>query len=222
MTCEENYKWVMEKVEKALDRSGRKAEELTLVAVSKTHPWEEVTPLYELGCRNFGENRVPEFLEKKEQAPGDIHWHFIGSLQKKKVNKVVGQAALIHSIDHLELAQKVDQRSEQLGLTTKVLIQVNTSGEISKHGLSSERCDELWEEFQALSHLDIQGLMTMAPFSSNEKEVRTCFSALRELKEQLGGELPHLSMGMSNDFPWAIEEGATLVRLGSCLFHSPS
>ena len=213
---------VLEKVEKACDLAQRKKEEIKLIAVSKNHSAEAVLKAYQQGCRDFGENRVQEFIEKKKELPNDINWHIIGSLQRNKVNKTLGQTTLIHSIDTFKLAQDFSEKSLKQNITTNVLLQVNTSLEASKHGFSPDQCLETFEELLNLNGINIQGLMTMAPLSDNEKIVRQSFAALRQLKEQLKDqfsiELPHLSMGMSQDYHLAIQEGATMIRIGRAIF----
>ncbi len=196
---------------------------VTLVVVTKGRSYEEVYSAYEEGARHFGENRVPEALEKISQLPSDIHWHFIGSLQKNKVRKVLGHFDLIHSVDSLELAKKISEVSEEMGRTTSILLQANTSGEEAKHGYAPEQWISDFKALLRLPSLDVQGLMTMAPLTEDEDTIRRCFAGLRSLRDSLqdsfGRSLPHLSMGMSNDYRIAIEEGATLVRIGSAIFN---
>ncbi len=190
-----------------------------VIAVSKRRTVEEIQKLYDEGYRHFGENRLDEALEKQPQLPSDIQWHFIGSLQRKKVAKTIGHFALIHSVDSLELAQKISSSSTD---QTRILLQVNTSGEASKHGFTPDALKTAFTQIVSLPHLQVDGLMTMAPRTDDTQSIRTCFHTLRLLRDdlqQLSGEpLPHLSMGMTNDYPIAVEEGATLLRLGSALF----
>lgn len=201
-----------------------RTDEIQLVVVSKNHPWCEIAPLYDVGCRDFGENRLQEALPKIEQSPKDCHWHYIGSLQKNKVRKVVSRFVLIHSVDSLELAKKISEVSSDLNYTSKILLQVNTSGELSKQGMCAEECYRHFEDLSSLPCISVEGLMTMAPLVESEKMIRQCFADLRELKEQLirtyqpAKSFQHLSMGMSHDFKWAIAEGATLLRVGSYLW----
>ena len=184
-----------------------------LVAVTKGRSVEEIMELYEQGIRDFGENRVQEALAKMEQLPKDIRWHFIGKLQKNKVSKVIGKFYLIHSVDTPELARLISQKSIE---TTSILLEVNTSGEGSKSGLSPQEWALEIENLKKLPHLEIKGLMTMAPLTDDEIAIRRCFSKLRELKEAWG--FKELSMGMSSDFKIALEEGATMVRIGRKLY----
>lgn len=203
-------------IEDAALSAGRSPEEITLVAVSKGRSAQQIRTLYDQGVRDFGENRVQELLPKVEALPKDIRWHFVGRLQRNKAAKVVGPAALIHSVDTFELAQKLSNVSEQRALRTRVLLEVNTSGEETKAGLRPEQWETLYPKIAPLPGIQVEGVMTMAPQSNDEALVRRCFARARLLAETLA--LPTLSMGMSSDYVWAIEEGATLVRIGSLLF----
>lgn len=185
-----------------------------LIVVTKNIPVESIQSVYELGCRDFGENRVQEALPKIEEMADDIRWHFIGTLQKNKVKKVVGRFDLIHSVDSFELAQEISKQ----GIDTKILLQVNTSGEESKQGFSPGEIEKKLPLIQKLPFVQVQGLMTMAPLTENVAEIRSCFRSLRELRDRHG--LQELSMGMSHDYMMAIEEGATMVRIGSAIFES--
>lgn len=219
-----HYLPVLEKVRQTAKAAGRDPDEITVIAVSKTHPIESILSVYAEGGRDFGENRVPEALAKKEQAPTDIRWHFIGTLQKNKVPKVVGNFSLIHSVDSFDLAEKISEVGGRLGIVTPILLQVNTSGELSKHGLNEEGWISVIDSLQKLPFLSIQGLMTMAPFTEDTSIIRETFSKLRIFKETLLSQIDnkkdfkHLSMGMSHDYPIAIEEGATLLRIGTEIF----
>lgn len=184
-----------------------------LVVVTKNQPISKVLEVYQAGCRDFGENRIQEALLKIGEVPADVHWHFIGTLQKNKVNKAIGKFALIHSVDSYALAEKISQSGG-----AKILLQVNTSGEVSKHGLSIEEWRPSLESLFSLPNLQIEGLMTMAPLTEDTAIIRQTFRKLRLFAEEL--KLPELSMGMSHDFEIALEEGATLVRIGSALFNA--
>lgn len=203
---------------------GRNPSEITVIAVSKGHPWNQIESVYMEGCRNFGESRFIEANEKMNVAPQDIEWHLIGTLQSNKVVKVVGKFSLIHSVDQPSLLAKISQVSEQREIETSVLIQVNTSGEQSKHGLSTDQWRKELAVLVDLPAINICGLMTMAPNTSDESIIRQAFKDLRlfrdELREMYGEihSFHHLSMGMSNDYLIAVEEGATLLRIGSLLF----
>lgn len=218
----DNYRRIKEEIKRICLDKGRNPEEVQLVAVSKGRSLGEIKDLYAAGCREFGENRVQEALEKMFECQDDIHWHMIGTLQKNKVNKAIGKFALIHSVDTPELALKISQASVEAGIRTRILLQVNTSGEASKHGLNQEQWRECFEQVTSLPGLSVEGLMTMAPNTDDEKIIRRCFADLRQLKEELnlqyGLNMPHLSMGMSHDYPIAIEEGATILRVGSAIF----
>lgn len=216
MSIASNYEKMVQAIADEAKKAHRNPSEIKLVAVSKTHPWEDVNQAYEAGCRIFGENRVQEALEKKAQAPSDTAWHLIGTLQKNKVNKVVGEFALIHSVDTFELAEKLSEVSKQKGFTTSILLQVNVSGEESKHGFTAQTVKEAFSKLMALPHLKIEGLMTMAPFTEDKNVCVSCFRNLRLLRDELG--LKELSMGMSNDWREAIQEGATFLRIGSAVF----
>ncbi len=221
----ENYKRWKEEIAHTARACGRNPEEITLVAISKGQNWNDVEPIYQEGCRNFGENRLQEALTKIQAAPQDCRWHFVGTLQKNKVRKAIGHFTLIHSVDSLELAKKISEVSLEQQIKTCILLQVNTSGEKSKQGMSSEECFMYFDQITSLPGIDVQGLMTMAPYVEDEKIIRQTFSSLRILKDRLVAEyqlikgLPHLSMGMSHDFKLAIAEGATLLRIGSRIWH---
>lgn len=225
MTVAENYLQVQEVIHTMAQACGRSSAEITLVVVSKGHNWEEMLPIYQAGCRNFGENRLQEALEKIPKGSPDIRWHMIGTLQKNKVRKGIGRFALIHSVDTPELATKISECSIEKGVITPILLQVNTSGEFSKHGLPSEQWRQAFDRLLELPGIRLEGLMTMAAFTSNETLIRNCFANLRNFKEELKNRagikapMSHLSMGMSNDYRYAILEGATLLRVGSAIFN---
>lgn len=217
-----NYSKLVDEISYLAKQAGRTPSEITLVAVSKGHPWDQAQNLYKNGCRNFGENRIQEALEKIPGAPNDIAWHMVGHLQTNKVKKAIGKFALIHSVDSLNLAQKLSTASLEAGLVTNILLEINTSQEPSKYGFQTDTCLEQFESIIQLAGIQVQGLMTMAPLVKDEATIRSCFSNLRLLRDQLTNRfelfLPHLSMGMSNDYPYAIQEGATLLRIGTALF----
>ena len=187
-----------------------------LVAISKGRSVEQIQVLYEVGCRDFGENRVQEFLPKWELLPKDIRWHFVGPLQKNKVSRLIGKCHCIHSIDSLSLAEKVGKCSKDHGIITSVLVQVNVSGEESKQGFSIAELAQDFERLNQIPCIQVDGLMTMAPFTEDREKIRSCFQELRKWRDRLG--VAHLSMGMSHDYQIALEESATLVRVGSILF----
>ncbi len=185
-----------------------------LVAVTKGRSIDQIMQLYQKGIRDFGENRVQEALLKIETLPKDIRWHFIGKLQKNKVSKVIGKFYLIHSVDNPELAHLISKISKEN--TTSILLEVNTSGEKSKSGLSAQEWETEIPALKKLPNLEIKGLMTMAPLTDDVSVIRECFAALRKLRDKWG--LKELSMGMSQDYKIALEEGATMVRIGRKLY----
>ncbi len=217
---EENYKTLLKKIAEAAGRSGRKPEEVRLIAVSKTVGIEEVRRAAALGITDFGENRVQEAAVKVEKIP-EVRWHFIGHLQTNKVKAVLPSYILIHSLDRLSLAKELQRCAERFDLTAAVLIQVNVSGEQSKFGLAPEELPAFLKKTDAFDRLKVFGLMTMAPFTSDPEETRPYFRKLRLLRDEnetAARKLPELSMGMTNDYSVAVEEGATMVRIGSALF----
>ncbi len=216
------YEAVRRQVADAADVSGRQPSDVTIVAVTKTVGIAEVRAALTAGLEDFGENRVQEFLGKYGLFP-DAHWHFIGTLQTNKVKDVVGRAWLIHSVDSLHLLAEISRRAEKAGVVQPVLLQVNVSGEESKHGFDCCDVREALIEASRMGSVEVRGLMTMAPFGRPE-DARWVFRELRELRDSLremplnGVELTELSMGMSNDFRVAVEEGATIVRVGGAIF----
>ncbi len=206
----------------AARKSRRSTEEIELVAVSKTHPVEKVQAAVEAGQLLFGESRVQEARVKIPLLPSRLRWHFIGHLQKNKIRHALPLFELFHGIDSLGLAQEMERISGEEGVRPRVLLEVNLAGEASKHGFSPEALRRDLEAALSLGRLTIEGLMTLPPLAPEAEASRQYFVALRELRDQLEAEfnvrLPHLSMGMSGDFPVAIEEGATLVRVGTALF----
>ncbi len=213
-----SLKTVQDQLFKVALKAGRDPQEITLLVVSKKHSVEEIAQLYSQGARDFGETRVQEALPKIEELPKDIRWHFIGTVQKNKISKIVGNFVLIHSVDSLEVADKISQTSLQRGVVTNVLLEANTSGEKSKAGLTPSAWKGCFTDLLELKGIQVQGLMTMAPLTEDRECIRETFRQLRLLREDLRAELPILSMGMSGDFPLAIEEGATIVRIGRAIF----
>jgi pyridoxal phosphate enzyme (YggS family) len=193
------------------------ASQAKIIAVTKGRPVADVLALYEVGCRDFGESRLDAAFEKMEHTPKDIRWHFIGALQTKKVPKIVGKFYLIHSVDTPELAQKIADCSQRAGATTAILLQANTSGEEAKQGLSGTEWVKNYPKVAKLDHIAIKGWMTMAPYTKDFEVIRGCFRGLKALRDTLTPQ-GELSMGMSNDHDIALEEGATLLRIGSLLF----
>ncbi|HVZ81891.1 MAG TPA: YggS family pyridoxal phosphate-dependent enzyme [bacterium] len=213
---------IRERIAQAAVRSGRAPDAVVLLAVTKTFPPETIRQAYDLGLRLFGENRVQEAIPKIDGLPGDIQWHLIGQLQTNKINKVIGKFALVQSVDSLKLAQALSARLS--GGHQDVLLEVNTSGEDSKSGTAPDRALEEAGRISSLPGLRLRGLMTVGPLTDDRMRQRESFKRLKGLFDALktmgigGDEFSVLSMGMSGDFEAAIEEGATLVRIGSSLF----
>ena len=213
----------------AAERSGRRPDDVLLVAVSKTHPIEDIVAAMAAGQRDFGENRLEELWTKVEQARSlhldAIRWHMIGNIQSRKTRDAVGPFVLIHSIDRAKIAARLSRDAEAAGNVMKVLVEVNVSGEASKHGFTPDELLAQAGELLAQPGIDVAGLMTMAPYEAEPEATRPVFRALRSLRERLADAYPagdwnELSMGMTNDFEVAIEEGATIVRIGSAIFGS--
>jgi pyridoxal phosphate enzyme (YggS family) len=219
-----NLDRVRSNIARAAERSGRSSAEVALIAVSKTVPIEAVKIAYNLGVSDFGENRVQDALPKiAEFRPADVRWHMIGHLQSNKVARVVGAFDMVQSVDSLHLAQALNRYAEKQGIRMPVLLQVNISGEHSKDGIPPADAPLLARKLAALAAIDVRGLMTIAPLVRDPEEVRPVFRGLRDLLERLRKELPecawqHLSMGMTDDYHIAIEEGSTIVRIGRAIF----
>ena len=224
MSIVENLKHIQERITCAAQRSGRNPDAIRLVAVSKTKPTEAIRAAFEAGQQIFGENYVQEFLEKVPQLPESVEWHFIGSLQSNKVKYLAGHTSLIHSVDRLSLAREIDRQWEKIGTPCDILLQVNISGEPTKSGTTREELVQLAREMSLLPNLRIRGLMTMPPFFDEPERARPYFRELKGISTLLAAEkipgiaMKELSMGMSGDFEVAVEEGATLVRVGSAIF----
>jgi len=221
---DERLEALRKEIGEACRRSGRKTDEVVLVAVSKSQPVETIRKAYDLGQRVFGENRVQELLKKQPELPPDIEWHLVGTLQRNKVKQVIGRVSLIHSVDSLALAKEISRQAVLRGVTVNALLQVNIAEEASKHGFLQKELAEAVKEIHDLPGIKIKGLMTIAPIARHPEEARPVFRRLRELAEEMralglpGLEMDELSMGMSDDFQVAVEEGATLVRIGSRIF----
>lgn len=218
----ENLEAIRHRLNEAAARSGRAAESIELLAVSKTHPVETIQQAVEAGQVLFGENRVQEILLKQPQLPGKLQWHLIGPLQSNKVRKILPHVEMIHAVDSLDIARDINRIAGELGLHPRVLIEINLATESTKHGFSVAQIREQLEPLYALDRLYIQGLMCIPPFDPVPEKTRPYFIKLRELRDELeksgGAPLPQLSMGMSHDFETAVEEGATIVRVGSAIF----
>jgi PLP dependent protein len=225
----ENLARIRDEIEVACRRSGRSADEVLLVGVTKSAKIEWIEALVALGVRNLGESRPQQLLERasalegNRAAAGPIRWHLIGHLQRNKVHKVLPVAGCLHSVDSLSLAARIDGLSAELGLRPRLLLEVNVSGEGSKDGFSPDQVRTDWQALCALDHVELAGLMTMAPLGDDTEAARTTFRRLRMLRDELAARpgsppLGEMSMGMSGDFPVAIEEGATMIRIGTSLF----
>jgi len=218
----QNLERVREQIAQAAAKAGRIVEDVQLVAITKTHPAEKAREAIEAGQALFGESRVQEARAKIPELPSNLRWHFVGHLQKNKIRHALPLFEMIHSVDSLSLAQDINRVANEEGLHPRVLLEVNMAGEGSKFGFSSERLRDEVEELLALPRLSILGLMTIPPLAEEAEESRKYFVQLRELRDRLQTEfrvdLAHLSMGMTQDFPVAIEEGATLVRVGTAIF----
>ncbi len=214
----ERIQAVRERVREAAARSRRAPDEVTIIAVTKTFPVSMVQRILAAGIRDIGENRVQEMLAKSAEVDDTCRWHLVGPLQRNKAGKVAGLAHLVHGLDGVAIAQTLDRIARERALRVRVLLEVNTSGEDTKHGVTAAEAAALVETLAALPGLDWQGLMTIGPAGGDLDAARRCFGELRRLAEDLrrrsGLALPELSMGMSDDFEVAIEEGATLIRVG--------
>ena len=220
----ENLAEVERRVQAACARAGRSRDEVTLIAVSKTKPVSLIEELLPGGTRDFGENKVQELCEKCEQLPGDIRWHLIGHLHRNKEKYVVDKACLIHSVDSLRLAQAVSQEGVKKQVTVPILIEVNMAGEESKFGVKPQEAESLIREIARLPAVSVQGLMTIAPFVADPEENRIHFANMKKLCVDIKGKnidnvnMNVLSMGMTGDYEVAIEEGATMIRVGTGIF----
>lgn len=223
MSTGENYISVKNRVAAAAIRSGRAPEAVTLIAVSKTRTVEEIMPAVEAGATLLGENKVQEVTAKYDLIP-NVKWHLIGHLQTNKVKQIIDKVAMIHSVDSLHLAQEISKRAVQAGVTMDVLIEVNIGGEESKSGVAPEEAEKLCLDCAALPAVNVRGLMTVAPAVENAEDARIYFTKMNKLfvdikaKKYNNIDMTYLSMGMTNDFEVAIEEGANMVRVGTAIF----
>lgn len=221
---QDNLVNVQNKIFEACKRSGRNPEEVTLIAVSKTKPIEMIAEAINAGAKEFGENKAQEMKEKQEALPKDLNWHFIGHLQTNKVKYVVGRACLIHSVDSLHLAEAIEKESAKKNLISDILVEVNVAQEATKFGLKPEDTEKLIHDIVALPHIHICGLMTIAPYVKDPEENRGIFRQLKKLSVDIAKknidniDMSVLSMGMTNDYEIAVEEGATHVRVGTGIF----
>ena len=219
-----NLQEVERKIMEACDKAGRAREEITLIAVSKTKPVPMLQEIYDLGVRDFGENKVQELTDKEPQLPADLRWHMIGHLQRNKVKQVIDKAVLIHSVDSVRLAKAIEAEAAKKDIVVQILLEVNVAEEDSKFGLKVDEVLPAIEEIATMPHVRIKGLMTIAPFVENPEENRTVFAQLQKLSVDIAKKnidnvsVDILSMGMTNDYQVAIEEGATMIRVGTGIF----
>ncbi len=220
----ENLEYVESRIREACERSSREREDVTLIAVSKTKPVSVLKEAYDLGVRVFGENKVQELADKYEALPKDIRWHMIGHLQRNKVKYIIDKVELIHSVDSLRLAETIEKEAARHNITANILIEVNVAKEESKFGLMPEELDGFVSEVAKFPHIQVQGLMTIAPFVDDPEENRGIFQRLRKLSVDIAAKnvdnitMRILSMGMTNDYTVAVEEGAAMVRVGTGIF----
>lgn len=220
----ENLAQVRENIRRACEKTGRDPEQVTLISVSKTKPVSMLEEAYAAGSRDFGENKVQEIMDKYPQLPEDIRWHMIGHLQRNKVKYIIDKVSLIHSVDSLRLAQEISSQAEKKQVEIDILVEVNVAGEESKFGIYREETLKLIAEISILPHIHVQGLMTIAPFVTNPEDNREYFRQIRELAVDIRRKnidnvnMSVLSMGMTGDYMVAIEEGATMVRVGTGIF----
>lgn len=220
----ENIKDVEEIITAECKRSGRERTEVTLIAVSKTKPVEMLQEAYDYGCRDFGENKVQELLDKYDALPKDIRWHMIGHLQRNKVKYIVDKVYMIHSVDSLRLAEEISREAVKKNVEVKILIEVNVANEDTKFGISCEEVSQLVKDIAKLPNISIRGLMTIAPYVENEEENRYYFQKLKKISVDIMEEnidniyMDILSMGMTGDYRVAVSEGATYVRVGTGIF----
>lgn len=215
---------VQNNIRKACAKCGRSPEDVTLIAVSKTKPVEILQEAYDAGARVFGENKVQEITAKYPELPSDIRWHMIGHLQRNKIKYIIDKVELIHSVDSLRLAQAINNEAAKHNLVMPVLLEINVAEEESKFGLKMDEVLPLLEEIASMNHIRVEGLMTIAPFVDNPEENRQFFRSLKKLsvdieKKNINNVNMHvLSMGMTGDYEVAVEEGATMVRVGTGIF----
>ncbi|MBQ7833587.1 MAG: YggS family pyridoxal phosphate-dependent enzyme [Lachnospiraceae bacterium] len=223
-TIKNNYENVLQRVKDACVRSNREVNDVTLIAVSKTKPVEMLQEVYDCGCRDFGENKVQEIMDKYEQLPSDIRWHMIGHLQTNKVKYIVDKVYMIHSVDSVKLAKEISKEARKKGVVVKILLEVNVAKEESKFGIMPETVNEFYKEVVDLPGLEVCGLMTIAPYVEDAELNRQHFVKLNQLMIDIAQEktdnisVGELSMGMTGDYEVAIEEGATFVRVGTGIF----
>ena len=220
----DNLRTVEENINAACGRSGRNRGDVKLIAVSKTKPVEMLREAYDLGCRDFGENKVQELLDKYDKLPGDVRWHMIGHLQRNKVKYIVDKVYMIHSVDSVRLAEEISKEAVKQNVTVSVLVEINVAGEESKFGTSVDEAVSLVEDISKLPNIVVKGLMTIAPYVENSEENRLYFAKLKQIYVDIIHKnidnvfMEELSMGMTGDYEVAIEEGTTYIRVGTGIF----
>ncbi len=220
----DNIDQVGRNISRACEKAGRSPDQVTLIAVSKTKPVSLLMEAYHAGCREFGENKVQELLDKYELMPKDIKWHMIGHLQRNKVKYIVDKVVLIHSVDSLKLAEEISREALKKQVEVSILIEVNIAGETTKYGVKPQETEALIREIAALPGISIQGLMTIAPYVDEAEENRQYFAQLKQLAVDINNKnidnvnMSILSMGMTGDYMIAVEEGATCIRVGTGIF----
>ncbi len=221
----DNIYTILEKTKQAAIRSGRNLEDVTVIAVSKTVDSERAREAVEAGLVNLGENRVQELVKKYDELSNtNVKWHLIGHLQKNKVKYIIDKTVLIHSLESLELAKEINKKAKQHDLISNVLIELNIGEELSKFGISEDAVYEFVKSLEQFENIKVLGLMTVAPFTENPEDVRWVFKKMKEIFDKISGmklkntEMKYLSMGMTNDFEIAIEEGANIIRIGTAIF----
>lgn len=220
----ENLANVRKNIEESCKKVGRDESEVTLITVSKTKPLSDLRIAYEEGSRDFGENKVQELVSKIDEMPSDVKWHLIGHLQRNKVKYIAGKVAMIHSVDSYRLAEEINVQAKKNSCVIPILIEINIAGEDTKFGIKPEEAEELIREISELENVKVSGLMTIAPNVANPEENRAYFKAMKDLFVDISSknidnvEMKVLSMGMTNDYTVAVEEGATMIRVGTGIF----
>ncbi|MCD7778916.1 MAG: YggS family pyridoxal phosphate-dependent enzyme [Clostridiales bacterium] len=220
----ENLEEIRQNIKTAAKKAGRRPEDIILLGVTKTVDCERIQQLVDLGVKELGENRVQELMSKINVIKGDVNWHLIGSLQTNKVKYIIGRVKLIHSVDSVHLAEEISRRSLKAGLVTDILLEVNAAREESKHGFDPSELYEVLEKLREFRGIRVKGLMTVAPYDENPENNRVYFKKMRELFVDIKAkncdniDMTFLSMGMTNDYTVAIEEGADIVRIGTGIF----
>ena len=220
----DNLANVRKNIEDACKKVGRDVSEVTLITVSKTKPLSDLRIAYEEGSRDFGENKVQELVSKIDEMPSDVKWHLIGHLQRNKVKYIAGKVAMIHSVDSYRLAEEINVQAKKNSCVIPILIEINIAGEDTKFGIKPEEAEELIREISELENVKVSGLMTIAPNVANPEENRAYFKAMKDLFGDISSknidnvEMKVLSMGMTNDYTVAVEEGATMIRVGTGIF----